>query len=441
MRIGLKRLDQSGFDHMVMLLVFFVLFALAGSYWLVSGHAATSNTGQIVGIAGKCLDNRGNTKVPYNKIELFTCNTTGAQQWTLTSSGTIVNNNGYCLDVYHSGVWPSTVVDLYPCNGTVAQKWVVDVTKHTIVNPNSKLCLDDRWSGTKDGNQIQIYTCNGTAAQHWTTPKASTTGGGTPTPPPITPPKPTPTPTPAPAPKPTPTPTGFSCTTAAVKGQCPSSGFYADSHIVGGTNPWINQNIWGASGTNYQQKLYANSPEDWYITASVSNNTQGGVLAFPNTGWSMPYPEKALDSYSSITSSWNVTIPTNSQTTDGWAAYDLWFNNWADEVMIQTDITANSNYNCAQKDIKFSNVTIDGQSWHMCQFGSERVVKPGANESSIRNVPSGSLNIQDILKYLETNKYIPAKSTWTAGSFGFEVCNTSGTTQTFKVNGFSWSAK
>ena len=43
-----------------------------------------------------------------------------------------------------------------------------------------------------------------------------------------------------------------------------------------------------------------------------------------------------------------------------------------------------------------------------------------------------------MLTWMETNGYLPAGSTWTAGSFGFEICDTHGVTETFTVNNFSW---
>jgi len=39
---------------------------------------------------------------------------------------------------------------------------------------------------------------------------------------------------------------------------------------------------------------------------------------------------------------------------------------------------------------------------------------------------------------MEQYGYLPKGSTWYAESFGFEICNTSGTTQTFAVNDFTW---
>jgi len=223
---------------------------------------------------------------------------------------------------------------------------------------------------------------------------------------------------------------GYSCITSATNGHCP---FPSDSYIIGAnSNPYVDQNVWSGNGS-YQQTLYANSPEDWYITANADTDF-GGVLTYPNTGFDMT---GTVDGFSSITSSWNVTIPTNTATTAGWAAYDLWFNNWADEVMIQTDITANSYYDCTA----VATAIFSGMPWHLCVFGSERVWKPGTDDSHLINQASGSVDVRSILVWMEQNGYLPTSSTWTAGSFGFEVCDTEGNTQIFQVNDFSWDAE
>jgi hypothetical protein len=197
------------------------------------------------------------------------------------------------------------------------------------------------------------------------------------------------------------------------------------------STPWVDQNIWAGSST-YKQTLHATNPGNWYVVANA-NTHFGGVLTYPNTGFDMTGP---VDSYSSVTSSFNASIPTNAQTA-GWAAYDLWFNNWADEVMIQTDITANSDYDCTAK----TSATIDGAPWHLCVFGSERVWKPGTDDQHMRNTTSGTINIQAFLTWMEQNGDLPAASTWTAGSYGFEICDTGGANETFQLNSFSWSAQ
>ncbi|HJP96571.1 MAG TPA: malectin domain-containing carbohydrate-binding protein [Candidatus Saccharimonadales bacterium] len=126
-----------------------------------------TNYTAIKGIAGKCVDNRYNTKANGNKIQLYTCNATDAQKWALQSNGTIKNANGYCLDAQRSGTAPGTIVQLYECNNTDAQVWKVNAVNHSIVNVHANLCLDDYRSRTGNGTQIQLYTCNATDAQKW----------------------------------------------------------------------------------------------------------------------------------------------------------------------------------------------------------------------------------------------------------------------------------
>lgn len=238
---------------------------------------------------------------------------------------------------------------------------------------------------------------------------------------------PTPSPTSAPV-KPSPR-TRSLCVSSAANGLCNYTDYAA---IVGASsNPWVGQNIWSGD-TSYKQTLYAHNPGNWYVVANA-NTHFGGVLTYPNTGF---YMTGAVGSYSSITSSFSTTIPDNARTA-GWAGYDLWFNDWKDEVMILTDINANSDYDCTAK----TTATIGGQPWHMCVFGSERVWKPGTDDQHLLNQPSGTIDVQAFLTWMQRNGYLPADSTWTAASYGFEICDTGGTNETFQVNAFSWTAR
>lgn len=193
--------------HLQMVLFAIVVLFIGGlgGYYISTTHAA-NNFDTIVGIDSKCLDNHGNLQVNYNKINLWSCNGTGAQQWTVnataTSPGTIVNANGFCLDVDGDLTAAFTKVDLYQCNGTTAQDWIINTTADTIINPHSNLCLDDFSALTTNGNQIDIYPCNGTAAQKWviTQPSISTPPPTTPPPPVKTPPPVTPPPSTTPPP-------------------------------------------------------------------------------------------------------------------------------------------------------------------------------------------------------------------------------------------------
>jgi hypothetical protein len=203
--------------------------------------------------------------------------------------------------------------------------------------------------------------------------------------------------------------------------------------IVGASSgEWVTQNIWNGNAS-YKQTLYSTNPGSWYVVANA-NTDFGGVLTYPDAGF---YMSGTVSSYSSITSSFSTTIPDNARTA-GWAAYDLWFNDWNDEVMIITDFTAPSAYDCATATVS---ATIGGQPWHLCVNGSERVWKPGTDDQHLRNQASGTLDIQAFLTWLEQHGYLRSNSTWTAADYGFEICDTGGTNEIFRVNAYSWIAR
>ncbi|MGC0311816.1 putative alpha-1,2-mannosidase [Kitasatospora acidiphila] len=125
-------------------------------------------TGQITGLAGKCVDDDQSKLSWGNKIQVWDCNGTGAQQWTPASDGSL-QVLGACMDAAGSGTTPGTLVDLWPCNGTGAQQWWPR-SDGSLLNPPSGLCLDLPNSNTTNGTQLQIWSCNGTGAQRWTVP-------------------------------------------------------------------------------------------------------------------------------------------------------------------------------------------------------------------------------------------------------------------------------
>jgi len=127
----------------------------------------SGSTGPITGYEGLCLDDRSASTADFNPIQVYTCNGTNAQDWTVNSNGTLTVL-GNCLDVAGAGTANGTLVDLYPCNGTGAQSWVHE-SDGELVNTNSGKCLDDTgWGGS--GTQVQIWACADTANQQWNLP-------------------------------------------------------------------------------------------------------------------------------------------------------------------------------------------------------------------------------------------------------------------------------
>ena len=132
-----------------------------------SSNGGGGKTGQITGYQGLCLDDRSASTANFNPVQVYTCNGTGAQQWTVESNNTL-QVFGKCLDVNGAGTANGTTVDLYDCNGTAAQAWVPQ-SNGELVNPNSGKCLDDTGFGGS-GTQVQIWACADSSNQQWSIP-------------------------------------------------------------------------------------------------------------------------------------------------------------------------------------------------------------------------------------------------------------------------------
>jgi hypothetical protein len=151
-----------------------VIPAAAVVYGLLPASAATA--APITGIGGKCVDIASAGTANATAVQLYTCNGTGAQQWTLTGSTLVNPASGRCLDVASAGTANGSKVQIYDCNGTAAQKW--SFTNGELVNAGSGKCLDATGQSSADGTRLQIWSCTGSANQLW-----SQSGGTSTTPP------------------------------------------------------------------------------------------------------------------------------------------------------------------------------------------------------------------------------------------------------------------
>jgi chitinase len=132
------------------------------------GSGTTSTTGAVTGYGGLCLDDKSASTTNFNPVQVYTCNGSKAQQWTVGSTGTL-QVLGKCLDVNAAGTANGTTVDLYDCNGTGAQVWQPQ-SNGSLLNPASGKCLDDTGWSTTPGTQAQIWSCAGPANQAWKLP-------------------------------------------------------------------------------------------------------------------------------------------------------------------------------------------------------------------------------------------------------------------------------
>jgi len=182
-------------------------------------------------------------------------------------------------------------------------------------------------------------------------------------------------------------------------------------------------NIWGSLAGS--QTIWANSSSNWGVWADHPNT--GGIKSYPNAKKVIGKP---ISSISSLTSSYNVTVPSSGAYN---TSYDIWDSGYANEIMLWV------NYNGAVGALGSSigNVTLGGHTWTV-YVGSN-----GANNvySFLRtsDSTSGTVNILAILKWLKDTKGYIGNVTVGDVQFGYEITSSAGGLN-FTTNGFSVSS-
>lgn len=187
-------------------------------------------------------------------------------------------------------------------------------------------------------------------------------------------------------------------------------------------NTTVDLNVWSSVG-GMTERAYVTDPGTWQIYVSV-DNPDGHVPLFTNSGQS--YGEAPLADFSSILSSFDVTLPDASTGATGWNGYDIWLNGWHNEVMISTAwINA---YPCPI----VATATFGGsggvplESWGLCSYGPGYQIWQ-LNAMHGPDATALTVDVKAMLQWLIDHEYIATRaSTLTAISFGFEVTNTHG---------------
>jgi predicted chitinase len=148
---------------------------VVGLLSVLPASPAAAATGQISGLAGKCIDVAGASSANGTAVQLYDCNGSGAQQWNVGSDGTI-RALGKCLDVTGNSTADGAQLQLWDCSGGANQKWAVS-SAQDIVSISANKCVDVTGNNSANSTRLQIWTCTGAANQKWTAPSS---GGGTP---------------------------------------------------------------------------------------------------------------------------------------------------------------------------------------------------------------------------------------------------------------------
>jgi GH18 family chitinase len=125
-------------------------------------------TGPITGIGGKCVDVAAAGTANGTAVQLYDCNGTAAQTWTVATDGTL-RALGKCADVTSGSTANGAKIQLWDCNGTGAQVWQAQ-SNGTLRNPQSNKCLDATDNSSANGTRLQIWDCFGGANQVWRLP-------------------------------------------------------------------------------------------------------------------------------------------------------------------------------------------------------------------------------------------------------------------------------
>lgn len=131
-----------------------------------AGGGGTGTTGTFTGLGGKCLDAAGGSSANGTAVQLYDCNGSTAQRWTVGTDSTI-KILGKCMDVTSASTADGAKVQLYDCNGSGAQQWAYNAGTGDIVNTAANKCLDVTDNSSANGARTQIWTCTGAANQKW----------------------------------------------------------------------------------------------------------------------------------------------------------------------------------------------------------------------------------------------------------------------------------
>lgn len=113
----------------------------------------------------KCVDVPNSNFSDGVPLQMWNCNGTGAQAWTLTG-GSLRTQNNKCMDVAWGSTANGAVIQIANCSGNPAQQFVLSAAGD-LVNPQANRCVDIAdWNGG-DGARLQLWDCAGTANQKW----------------------------------------------------------------------------------------------------------------------------------------------------------------------------------------------------------------------------------------------------------------------------------
>lgn len=222
--------------------------------------------------------------------------------------------------------------------------------------------------------------------------------------------------------------------------------FYPFPQIQGGgiIGPiTVDNDVWNppAPGT-YKQSLYVCDPSKFIVIANMPAGN-GAVLSYPSNG--ITCNNLILQNYTMHTSTFDEVQPdANIPGIASEAAYDTWWNNYADEIMVQHDMIDSSGLRGGFPAI--TQATFGGtngipvHTWNLGIFGSEIIWQLADGVvNGVGGITNGSIDYRAMMNWLADRGYLQAGllSTFSGFGYGWEICSTNATDQLYRVNGSS----
>lgn len=116
--------------------------------------------------SSRCIDIPGANPADGTRLQMYDCNGTSAQSWTLNSDGTL-RSMGKCMDPAGGTLTNGTPIQLVACNGNPVQRFTLS-SAGDLVNVSANKCVDVKDWNSANGAALQLYDCSGGSNQKWT---------------------------------------------------------------------------------------------------------------------------------------------------------------------------------------------------------------------------------------------------------------------------------
>lgn len=104
-----------------------------------------------------------------SNVVIDACSDATTQRWDFDESGQLQSTSDKTLCLAATGTTSGSNAQVATCAGTSTQSWTAVATGAVnLFNGHDDLCLDVQGGGTSSGTNVQVYQCNGTISQQWT---------------------------------------------------------------------------------------------------------------------------------------------------------------------------------------------------------------------------------------------------------------------------------